>query len=196
MSWLFPAYPLLAHLATLVHSDRLAGLALTVFVAVPLLPALRRRAAWAWLVLLSAAALLYLGAIGGVARYFMYLPPVLIPAAVCAVFARTLRPGATPLVTQIAAQIRGPLPPELLAYTRAVTCFWVALLAALALSSLLLALFATPELWSLVSNLLLYVLLATVFLLEYLYRRWRFRHLPHESFAAMVGALFKLRTSA
>lgn len=193
MSWLFLAYPLLAHVATLIHSDRLAWLALTVFVAIPLLPALRRGAVWAWILLLGATALLYLGAISGVARYFMYLPPILIPAAVCVVFARTLRAGATPLVTQIATQIRGPLPPELSNYTRAVTCFWVALLIALAMSSLLLALFAAPELWSLMSNVVLYVLLAAVFLLEYLYRRWRFRHLQHESFAALVGALFKLR---
>lgn len=193
MSWLFLAYPLLAHLATLLHSDRLAWLALTVFVALPLLPALRRPAAWAWGLLLAAAGLLYAGAVSGLAHYFMYLPPILIPAAVCTAFGRTLRPGTMPLVTQIATRIRGPLPAELVAYTRAVTWFWTVLLAGLAAGSLGLALFATPELWSLLSNVVLYLLLAAVFLLEYVYRRLRFRHLQHESFAVMVSALFKHR---
>lgn len=194
MPWLFFAYPLLAHIATLIHSNRLAWAALTVFFAVPLLPALRARKPWAWLALAAITLLLYACAVTGLASYLMYVPPILIPSAVMLVFLRTLRPGKTPLVTRIATQIRGALPAELLTYTRAVTWFWVWLLAVMALSSLLLAIFATPEFWSLMSNVVQYLLLAAVFLFEYVYRRWRFRHLQHESFGVFVAGLFKMRT--
>jgi uncharacterized membrane protein len=194
MPWLFLAYPVLAHLATLAHSQRLAWLALVVLFLAPLLPALRNGRVWAWGLLVALILVLYLCAMGGMAGYLMYLPPVLIPGAVLFVFARTLRAGRTPLVTQMATQIRGELPPELRTYTRRVTEFWVGLLFLLAMSSAGLALFASPEWWSLMTNIVQYLVLAAVFLLEYLYRRRRFRHLQHESFAGFVGALFKMRT--
>lgn len=194
MPWLFFAYPLLAHLATLVHSQTLAWLALIVFFAVPLLPKLKARSLYAWLAILAVAAILYGCAVTGWARFLMYLPPILLPSAALWVFARSLRPGETPLVTRIATQIRGPLPDELLRYTRAVTQFWVVLLAPMALGSALLAVFATPEFWSLMTNIVQYLLLGAAFLLEYAYRRRRFRHLEHESFGRMVTALVKLRT--
>jgi uncharacterized membrane protein len=193
MPWLFFAYPLLSHIATYVGSERLACLAMTVFVAVPLLPALRRTRLWAWIALGAVSAFFYGCALLGAARLLMYLPPILLPASVLFIFARSLKPGRTPIVTQVATQIRGALPLELATYTRSVTQFWVALLAALALSSALLALLATPEVWSLATNGVQYLVLAAAFVGEYLLRRVRFRQLEHESFATMIAALFKTR---
>ncbi|MGE0115901.1 MAG: hypothetical protein AB7T07_13590 [Steroidobacteraceae bacterium] len=193
MPWLFLAYPLLAHLATLIQSETLAWVALTVFFAVPLWPLLQRGKAGAWLGLLAITAALYACAASGFARYLMYVPPILIPLSVLWVFARSLRPGQIPMVTRVATQIRGVLPAELQQYTRRVTQGWVLLLMLMAGGSLLLAVFATPEFWSLMTNIVQYLLLGAVFLLEYLYRRWRFRHLPHETFSTLVTALFKTR---
>jgi uncharacterized membrane protein len=194
MPWLFLAYPLLAHVAALLHSQALAAAALVVFVAVPLLPALTRGSVVAWLSLVAVAALLTVLARGGWASYVTYLPPILIPLSVLWVFARSLRPQQEPIVSEIAARIRGAaLPPELMIYTRHVTQCWVVLLACLALGSLLLALFASRELWSLMTNIVMYLVLASVFVVEYAWRRWRFRHLQHESFATMVQGLFKGR---
>lgn len=189
MPWLFLAYPLLAHLATLLHSQGLAGIALATFIAIPLWPLLRQGKAFAWLVLVAAAVALFCSARGGWARYLMYLPPVLIPLSVLWLFARSLRPGNMPVVTRVATQIRGPLPDELTTYTRQVTQFWVVFLVLMAAGSVLLAIFASAELWSLMTNIVQYLLMGAVFLFEYLYRRWRFRHLPHESFPAMIAAL-------
>jgi uncharacterized membrane protein len=189
MPWLFLAYPLLAHLATLLYSEGLAGVALTTFIAVPLLPVLRQGRILAWLSLLAVAVCLWLAARGGWARYLMYLPPVLIPLSVLWLFARSLRTGQIPVVTRVATQIRGPLPDELSHYTRQVTQLWVGLLILMALSAVLLALFAPVELWSLLTNIVFYILMGVVFVGEYGYRRWRFRHLPHESFATLIGAL-------
>ena len=193
MPWLFLAYPLLSHIATYIRSERLACVAMTVFVAVPLLSALQRRRAWAWLALAAAIAFFYGCALAGAARALMYLPPVLLPTSVLFLFARSLQAGRTPVVTQVAEHIRGTLPAQLVGYTRTVTQFWVALLAALAISSVLLAIFATPEVWSVATNGVQYLVLAAAFLGEYLVRRRRFRELEHESFATMVMALFKTR---
>lgn len=192
MPWLFLAYPLLAHLATLLHNQGVAGLALAVFIAVPLLPAMLRGSVPACSALLIAAGALFFLARGGWAIYLIYLPPILIPLSVFAVFAGSLRAGHTPIVSQLAARIRGEvLPEELQRYTRHVTQLWSVVLACLALSSLLLALLASHELWSLMTNIVMYLILGSLFLVEYGYRRWRFRHLQHESFATLVSALFK-----
>jgi uncharacterized membrane protein len=193
MPWLFLAYPLLAHLATLLHNEGLACIALGVFIAVPLWPLLSRGQPVAWLVLLGTVTSLFLAARSGWAHYLMYVPPVLIPLSVLWLFARSLQPGNMPIVTRVASQIRGELPPELQIYTRQVTQFWVGLLICMAAGSLLLAVFASAELWSLMTNVVQYLLMGAAFLFEYLYRRWRFRHLQHESFATMVVALVTTR---
>ena len=193
MPWLFLAYPLLAHLATLLHNEVLAAVALAVFVAVPLLPLLQQGKRGAWLSLLIVIAVLYGLAISGWAHYLMYLPPIFIPLSVLWLFARSLRAGDMPIVTRVATKIRGELPDELKTYTRQVTQCWVAILMVMAVGSLLLAIFANPELWSLMTNIVQYLLMGSVFALEYSYRRWRFRHLQHESFATMIAALMTTR---
>lgn len=158
-----------------------------------MLPALLKPSFNAWLTLLLILILLTVCAWTGFARFLMYIPPVLIPLSVLILFARSLRPGQVPIVTRVARQIRGELPPELERYTKLVTQCWVMLLAALAIWSILLALYAKPEFWSLMTNLVQYLILASVFLFEYLFRRWHFRHLQHESFLTMILALFKTR---
>ena len=199
MPWLFFAYPVLAHLATLLNNQGLAGLALASFVAAPLLPALRRGQVLPWLCLTACAAILFFCARSGWATYLMYLPPILIPISVMAVFALSLRQGQTPVVTRIATGIRSKtlgeaMPPELTVYTRRVTQSWVLLLSLIAAGSVLLALFASTELWSVMTNIIMYVLIGGMFLMEYLYRRWRFRHLRHESLPGLLAALIKNRS--
>jgi uncharacterized membrane protein len=194
MVLLLIAYPLLSHLAALTHNQSLAALALGVFVAVPLTGALRRGRPWAWLALLASLAVLWTVARTGHALTLMYLPPILIPASVLAVFAGSLRAGRTPVVEQVATQIRGSaLPMELQSYCRRVTQVWVLFLGGLATAALLLALFASPGLWSTMTNGVLYLLIGLLFVGEYLYRRWRFRDLPHESFPRFVAGLFTSR---
>jgi uncharacterized membrane protein len=56
---------------------------------------------------------------------------------------------------------------------------WCVVCAALFLSAVLLALFASPALWSLMTNVIHYVVLGAVFLLEYAWRRVRYRHHEH-----------------
>ena len=118
----------------------------------------------------------------GVGRYLLYLPPIILPLLLWAVFARSLRADRTPLVTAIALAVRGSLSQALLRYTRGVTAMWCGFFLVLALWSALLAAFASPALWSLFTNLLNYLLIAVLFVAEFVYRQYRFREVTHQGF--------------
>jgi uncharacterized membrane protein len=83
----------------------------------------------------------------------------------------------------------GELPPDLARYTRVLTGLWVLFFVVMASVSFALALAGPRELWSVFTNLVSYVLLALLFLCEYLYRRIRFRHHRH---AGLVDFLRRL----
>jgi uncharacterized membrane protein len=190
MPVLILAYPVLVHLAVIFHRVELQWLALCCLVAVPLYIKLKAGNPRAWLLLFAAATLLYLLARAGGGKYVLYLPPVILPALAAWFFGRSLAAGKLPLITRIAIATRSDaLPAELADYTRRVTWLWTLLLAALALLSAALALWAPPEVWSLFTNVLNYLILAVVFPLEYLYRRLRFRHLQHAGFIGFIRSV-------
>ena len=118
-------------------------------------------------VILVAAVLLWLL---GEAVDLMYLPPVLINATLLAVFARTLLPGATPLVSRVASLWRGELDDAVAGYTRRVTIAWVVFFAAMTIESIALAMLAPIHVWSLFTNLLNYLMVLLFFAVEYLLR--------------------------
>lgn len=121
-----------------------------------------------------AALPLSLSALSGLTHTILY-------AALLAVFGGSLRPGRTPVVTAVARAARGPLTPELLRYTRAVTWVWAGFaLAQLVLAPLLL-LFTPLPVWSLFVNTLDTPAMLVLFAAEYAYRRYRFRALPRLS---------------
>lgn len=180
MFWLALGYPLLAHLAVVLADRRLQWLALLWLVGLALSGALRQRRPWAWICLVVLAAILYWLVVAGHGLYALYVPPVAIPAALLLLFASSLRAGEIPLVTRIARLMHeGELPPDLVTYTRQVTMLWCLVCGSLFMSAVLLAIFATPAWWSLMTNLVHYLVLGAVFLLEYGWRRIRFRHHPH-----------------
>jgi uncharacterized membrane protein len=180
MFWLALGYPLLAHLAVLTNDRRLQWLALVWLLGIAIGGALLNRRPWAWVVLAAGGAALYWLVVAGNGLYALYVPPAVIPAALFFLFAGSLRTGQVPLVTRIARHMHeGVLPDELVAYTRRVTLLWCVVCAALFASAVLLALFASPALWSLMTNVIHYVVLGAVFLLEYAWRRVRYRHHEH-----------------
>ena len=113
---------------------------------------------------------------------FVYIAPVAIYMAVGAVFGRTLLPGREPLVCRIARLDRGEiLPDDLASHARGVTWAWTLLLLALTIVSIGLSLFATPEVWSWFNNVWAFVLMASLFAGEYIFRLIRFRHYRHNN---------------
>jgi uncharacterized membrane protein len=197
MFWLALGYPFFAHLAVLTHDRRLEWLALVWLLGIAMGGALIERRLWAWGALVAGGALLWWPVMEGKGLYALYLPPAAIPAALFMLFALSLRAGEVPLVTRIAMLMHdGPFPDDLVVYTRHVTQLWCAVCAALFLSAVCLAMFASPELWSLMTNVVHYVVLGAVFLLEYGYRRWRYGHHEHYGLLQYLRRLTRIRLRA
>jgi len=187
------AYPVLVHLAVIWPRPWLEWLALAALSALPLYPSLRARRPWAWATLLACLVASTLIVRWQGTHWVLLLPPIAIPLSLMFLFGASLRPGQQPMVTRFALLARGSLPPELVTYTRSVTVLWVVVFAALTLSALLLALFASREAWSLATNFLHYFFIGAVFAGEYLWRRWHFRHLEHPGFLAYLRQLKPVR---
>jgi uncharacterized membrane protein len=117
-------------------------------------------------------------------------PPVVIYAALAAWFGKTLLPGKEPLISRLASLERGELEPELARYTRLLTVIWSAFFAAMSAVSAALAVLADAGTWSLFTNGVNYVLIAALFVGEYVYRRVRYSHYRHASFPRMMRMLF------
>lgn len=125
--------------------------------------------------------------------------PVVFLAGAAWLFARTLRRGHQPLVSRWVRVIEGEARlalPGVAAYTRGVTVFWACLLGAMAALSLVIALVAQPGGWlamlGLASPLAVpgsllawypeagcWIVLVAAFVIEYLFRRWYLRNIPH-----------------
>ena len=123
--------------------------------------------------------------------HLLYLQPILINACGFYLFFRTLLPGETPLISRFAALVRGQLHPDVARYTHRVTQAWACFFALLTLESLLLALYASPYIWSLFTNLINYLLVAGFFVLEYLIRLRVLADFDHPNFLRYLRNLLK-----
>lgn len=203
--WLLPVYPMLAIVGAVTHRQIFALLALALLATALLLPQLLSRRAMAWLwwcAVLTALLLLWMFGLAGV---LLEAIPVLINAALAIWFGRTLA-TAEPLVARFIIAIEGVerlQQPGVTAYARQLTWFWTGLLGAQALLLTVLLLCAdhsgllarlgiasplhVPERWAAAwLHLGSYVLLGAAFGLEYIYRRWRLRHLSHPGLRDML----------
>lgn len=94
-----------------------------------------------------------------------------------AVFALTLLPGKTPLITCFAQMIHGlSLPSEIVRYCKYATWAWALFFIVLALMSCILFIFSSAQIWSFFCNILYFPLIAAMFIGEYL---TRYYYLPH-----------------
>lgn len=199
MRWpllLLIAFPLASHLAASRGSAVGATLALGLLVLPGVLGAIRAggtvRGWFAFLALLF----LGLGAWSGMALAWLFYVPVILPLGLMLLFAASLIPGRRPWVTRIASQLEGPLSPKAIRYTRAVTLVWVVVFALLGFSALYLALFATVELWSLFTNGLNYLLIAFVFIAEFMVRRRVLQGEANPDFGAFLRGMGQIRAGS
>jgi uncharacterized membrane protein len=148
------------------------------------LSALRHHAPWqasGWFA--AAAALVWLGtAQRGLDA--IYLPPIMINALLFWGFARSLGPGRTPQITVFARLMDGELDEATTRYTRRATLWWSGFLGFLVIETVLLALWAPREVWSVFAHLINYLLLGLFFFIEYQLRR---RCLPDHRATGFLG---------
>jgi uncharacterized membrane protein len=179
----FVASSVLIHLAVMQKTPLAEWLALASLVFVPLCIGLVQLRLIAWLAFAaSSAALWWLVSVGG-GRPLLYLPSVLIPAALCWLFGRTLIAGRQPLIATVALAARPGTPDYLLRYSRRLTQLWTGIFAAMALWDLGLATLAPHGWWSFMANFTNYLVVGAAVVLEYLFRRLHFRSYDHPGFA-------------
>jgi uncharacterized membrane protein len=163
----------------------LAWLALLILVlAWPVLPVLGR----AVMTLVLAVLVLLLGA-EPAGKWLIYAVPVLIQGALAWLFARSLRPGSTPLITRYALAMGASDSTPVHRYTRRLTAAWALLCGGLALLSAVLAVAVPTTTWALFANGINYLFLAALFMLEYPLRRWLLRDEPRAGFLPYLAAL-------
>jgi hypothetical protein len=206
---LLVAYPPLLAASLLLHRAALSAAAGLVLVSLLTWPGLvaGRRVAWAlWFAAVGIGAWL---AWRGHAALGLMLLPVAINAAVAWLFASTLAAGSEPLIARAIVAIEGEerlAQPGVAAYARALTIAWAVLLGAQALALAAGAVLAVPggmlalagvaSPWPLPADLVVgyghgggYLVVGTFFLLEFAWRHWRLRHLPHPGPREFFGNL-------
>jgi uncharacterized membrane protein len=191
-------YALLSHALMVVAGDRpwaAAALLGPLVLAVSTL-ALKQRhwptllactAALAWLAYVAAS-----GESQSIARLYL-LQHAGIHAALGCAFAFTLRPGATPLISALAARVHTRFTPEVAAYTRRVTVVWTSYFGVMVALSLALFAWAPWWWWSLFANLVTPVAAIALFVGEH----WlRYRLHPEFERASLAQALKAYRATS
>lgn len=186
-------------------------LATLMVVSLVLWPGLRRTSPLAialWLIAAAGIAALALAGHGDITLDFL---PVVINLALCALFARTLVPGSEPLIARLIAVVESPARvalPRVAGYARALTWTWAIVLGAQALVLAALILCATPDGllarlgiapplaiagrgWRWFLDLGSYATVVVLLALEYAFRRWYLRHIPHVSLPVFIGRLVR-----
>lgn len=203
-------YFLLALAAWSSGRGGLAALAVFVLASALLSPALRRCSLAAWGAWGALALLLGLLAARGEGLLALDALPILVNAALCALFASTLRHGREPLIARFIAILESPerlALPRVAAYARRLTWAWALLLGAQAcvLGAILglvpggvfAALGATPPAafaapgWRWYLHVGGYALVPLVLVLEYAYRRVHLRGVPHAPLPLFIARVVR-----
>lgn len=183
-------YYWLSHVYTSADRPSTEGalLSLAPYMAVALVMAWRatRRALALGLWALAALALLAAGAFLRNNFAWLYLLQHAGAFTLLAIgFGRTLLAGQVPMISGFAERVHGALAPELARYTRGATLAWTVFFGAMVATSLLLFFAAPIQWWSVFANLLTPLLIALMFLVEYLVRR----RLPPEYRTGLVASI-------
>jgi uncharacterized membrane protein len=101
-------------------------------------------------------------------------------------FGRSLMPGRTPLCTQLADKLHGPLVPEEITYTRRATAAWTVFYLFVA-AAVAIIFFAEPlSVWSMFVNFATYGLIALMFIADYSIRHHTLPRVPRSGILAAL----------
>jgi uncharacterized membrane protein len=172
-------YPILTHVAIGQNQFELALLLLGIIAGLPLVSRSKQPGKnssiffeltlWTGMVIFAVCIILI-----DATRVALYLPPILLLSFFTLCFAKTLLPGKEALLTKIARVIFQDDDPRITAYSRRVTWVWAVFLGILLVQTIALSLFAPIEVWSLFTNILNYLFMSLLFIIEYIYRQIRF----------------------
>ena len=127
-----------------------------------------------------------------VIQYLVYLPPILISLRLFMLFSQSLATGETPLITRYAILLGDKLDDKHLRYNRALTLVWSLFFLLMAIGSILLALFFSRDTWSLFTHIISYLLIASVFIIEFMYRKHHFAGEIEGGFFQFINKIIKI----
>ncbi len=200
---LIVGYVVLVLAAWITRNDALSAICVVVLVSAVLFPHLRRtsRAAWAiWAILVGGVLALSLGGLGRVA---LDLVPLAINLGLAILFGWSLTGAHTPLIARAIIAIEGIERlglPRVESYARTLTAAWALVFAIQVVLFVWLMTWWLPHLtagspahrwamtWLHVGG---YALPAAFMLVEYIFRRWYLRHIPHVPPAEFVQQLVR-----
>jgi uncharacterized membrane protein len=145
--------------------------------------------------IISIGTVALLSAAGIPGQWLLYTMPTLINLGLAIFFGQSLLANRTPVITRFAKLLRKEMNPRVVVYTRHVTQLWTIFFIALTTESLLLALYAPIETWSLFANFLNYIFTALFFTGEYFFRIHYLDDLEHMSFPRFIQNLSKVDLS-
>lgn len=131
----------------------------------------------------------------GQSKFVIYLPPIMINLGLFLFFGRSLQGDRVPLITRYAEIIDGNLNQEIVRYTKRVTQIWTILFFVMLMESIVLALFASWEIWSIFTNFINYGFVILMFIAEYFYRQAVYPNLPKRSFFRFFSLIMEIRPS-
>jgi uncharacterized membrane protein len=125
----------------------------------------------------------------------LLLAPACVSFALLAAFGRSLR-GPLPMIERFARVVAPDLSREEVDYCRSATRVWCIFFAANGALEGMLALSAPLEIWTLYTGFVSYLLIGTLFTIEYVYRHWRFRRYVGAPTDFVLRRIFPPRTVA
>ncbi|MBL4648011.1 MAG: hypothetical protein JKY13_03535 [Gammaproteobacteria bacterium] len=175
LTLLFITYPITAHVAIVFTLPSLGVLALTALLLTRVVTAdfhlLSKLCCTALIIFLNILAICYHSISP------LYLPPIAISTMLLWAFGRTLLPGKEAFITQFMKLMVKKPKIEYLSFTHKLTIVWTIFFFLMLIETILLALFASQETWSLFCNLLNYIFIAAIFVIEWIYRYLKFGHI-------------------
>ena len=128
-------------------------------------------------------------------QYLIFLPPILILFSLFIFFSQSLTAGKTPLISLYAKLIGNKLDEAHLRYNRSLTIIWAGFFLLMATTSILLAVFSSTDTWSLFTHIISYVLIASFFIIEFMYRKRHFAGEIEGGFFQFIRKIIKIRPS-
>lgn len=183
-------YPVVCHIGVVSGHPIIAALWLWGLLTYLAFSAPRRR--WLYGIVVAVVAAIALSGPTNLNDLIIRTQPVAITGMLAFFFGRTLMPGQVPLIVRIGERFRGELPPSVATYGVRLTVFWTLLFVFLALESAFLGVFGTVFWWSLFTNLINYIIIVSVFVVEYAVRRRVLSDVEHEPFFDYVASMARI----
>ncbi|GMR20137.1 MAG: hypothetical protein BMS9Abin36_0732 [Gammaproteobacteria bacterium] len=190
MTLILCSYPLIVHLSVYFGHVVWAAYFLATFFALPLPYYLIRWRRPNWLIVLSTTySILIFWLAGTQAETLLFAQPIIINSLIFLIFISSLFGNSGSLIGRFAKIIKPDASNEIMEYCRWVTWAWALFFLVMAVLSWFLSAYASIEAWSWFTNVLTYILVGLMFIVEYIVRKILMKDFIDRSFIQFIRDL-------